>query len=293
MSTTNVLGVGSLSALVLVAAASCGGSLETSLERLSEAQRLSSDLLVQFSKSNDAGNRAVMAEADDATAAFVREAESAAQTVQQQADALGATLGALGYSAESGLLDEFRTRFATYRALDQTILDLAVEHTNLKAQRLSFGPAQQAVEAFDTALDGVTAAAGNDAWQARALAATALAAVREVQVLQAPHIAEAEDAAMDRLEARMRAAESEARAALGTLGGVLPPDARRPFTEAEAALNRFMTVQTELITLSRRNSDVRSLALSLGQRRQMAAACEETLRALQGTLVNRSLGGSR
>ena len=63
---------------------------------------------------------------------------------------------ALGYSAEARLLEEFGSRFAEYRALDETILGLAVENTNLKAQRLSFGPAQEAADAFRDALMAIT-----------------------------------------------------------------------------------------------------------------------------------------
>jgi hypothetical protein len=44
------------------------------------------------------------------------------------------------------------SRFAEYRVLDRKILDLAVENTNLKAQRLALGPAQEAADAFRDAL---------------------------------------------------------------------------------------------------------------------------------------------
>ena len=50
-----------------------------------------------------------------------------------------------------------------------------------------------------------------DRLRVKALAATAVAAVREIQALQAPHIAESDDAAMTRIEARMAAAERVAR----------------------------------------------------------------------------------
>ena len=82
------LGVSSLVAVVAIGAASCGGSLQTSLERLLEARRLSSELLVQFSKTVDAGNRAVMADTDDARA-FAGEAEAATQAIQNLNLAMG------------------------------------------------------------------------------------------------------------------------------------------------------------------------------------------------------------
>ena len=125
-------------ALLAVVAARCN-SPETSLQRLAEAQRLSSDLLVLFTKAADAGNRAVMGGTEDAASASAREAEDAMQEVQKNIATLRLILTDLRYSAEVDLLEEFARRFAEYRTLDQNILELAVENTNFKAQRLSFG----------------------------------------------------------------------------------------------------------------------------------------------------------
>jgi anti-sigma factor ChrR (cupin superfamily) len=89
------------------------------------------------------------------------------------------------------------------------------------------------------------------------LATTLNAALLDIQVLQAPHIAEADDAAMTRIETRMQESARTARAAFEQLEA----------PAAAAALDRFMALNDELIKLSRRNSDVKSLALSLGQKR--------------------------
>ena len=53
-----------------------------------------------------------------------------------------------------------------------------------------------------------------------ALAAMAIASAREIQVLEAPHIAAADDGVMTPLEQRMASAEASARDALRTLGGL-------------------------------------------------------------------------
>ncbi len=284
----------SIIVFVAVAAGSCSSRLETSLERLSEARRLSGDLVVQFAKVSDSGNRAVMADTDEASIAFAKEATQTTQTVQKDIDALGPILMGLGYSNETRILEEFGSRFAEYRALDQTILGLAVQNTNLKAQRLSFGAAQEAADAFRDALEAVTRSAPAKApWRVEALAATAVVAVREIQVLQAPHIAEPNDAQMTRMEERMATSEAAARRALDTLLSVVPPESRPQVTAATAALDRFMSINAEIIVLSRRNSNVRSLALSLGQKRTLTAKCEETLHALQDALAKRGFGGTR
>jgi hypothetical protein len=274
-----------------VAAAGC--DVNAALERLSEARRLTADLRVQFTKAADAANRAVMADTDDASVAFAHEAEQTEQAVQQDIDALGPVLQALGYSDEIRLLQAFVARFAEYRALDRRILDLAVENTNLKAQRLSFGPAQEAADSFRDSLAALSPSApASDRWRVEALVATAVATVREIQVLQAPHIADADEAVMTRMEKRMATSEMGARNALATLA-TLVPGSRPRLAAASAALDRFMGLNAEIIALSRRNSNVRSLALSLDQKRTLTAACEDSLRALGDALTKRGFTGTR
>lgn len=277
--------------MVAVGLPACRGGSE--LERLVEARRLSSELLVQFTTGADAGNRAVMADTDQASAASVQEAAQAAQAVQRSADALRPLLSGAGYASEAALLKEFDGRFADYLALDRQILALAVENSNVKAQRLSFGPAQQQADAVRDALESVVRSVPRDSWQARALAATTVSAVRDVQAQQAPHIAEADDAVMTRLEARMAASLAEARAGLLTLVPVVDSSQRARVVAASTALDLFADTNAEIVTLSRRNSDVRSLALSLGRKRILTARCDESLRALHDALAKRGFPGTR
>lgn len=280
--------------ILTATAIGCVNAPETALERLVESRRLAADLLVQLTKAADASNRAVMADTDDASVAFAREAEQATQTVEKDAATLTPILSGLGYSNETQLLQDFNGRFAEYRALDRNILELAVANTNLKAQRMSFGPAQQAADAFRDSLAAITPQnAAKDTWRVKALVATAIAALREIQVLQAPHIAEADEAEMTRMEKRMTADEASARTALTTLGTLTQPATRAQLTAAAAALERFMDLNAQIIELSRRNTNVRSLALALGQKRTLTAACEDSLRALQDALAKREFTATR
>jgi uncharacterized protein (UPF0210 family) len=117
--------------------------------------------------------------------------------------------------------------------------------------------------------------------------------VREIQVLQAPHIAEGDDLAMTRLEERMATSEAAARGALETLATLVQPASRGLVAAATAALDRFMGLNGQIIELSRRNTNVRSLALSLGQKRMLTAVCEDSLRALQQALAKRGFTATR
>lgn len=283
---------GRVAVLLIAALGAIRCDVNAALERVSEARHRSADLLVQFTKAADASNRAVMADTDDASVAFAREAEEAKQAVQVDVEALAPLLKRLGYSAETQRLEEFGRRFAEYHVLDHTILELAVENTNLKAQRLSFGPGQEAADAFRDALEPLAPLdAAKDAWRVKALAATALASVREIQALQAPHIADADHDVMTRMEKRMAASEAAARSALAALAPLV--QSRPRLATAQAALDQFMLVNSQVIALSRRNTNVRSLALSLNQKAKLTAACEESLRGLREALAKRGFTGTR
>ena len=268
----------SLSVLVLSA---CGGSIAV-LTQLVEARRLASELHVEFTKATEASNRAVMADTDEASAAGAEEARRARQIVETDLAALRTVLQSLGYRDDLGALDAFQAHFDEYRKVDDEILPLAVENTNLKAQRLSFGPAQEAAQAFASAV--AAAARGAKAGCCgEAVANRARAALLEIQVLQAPHIAEADDSAMTKIENRMKDLAQTAHAAVDELEAA----------DAAAALNRFLKINDEIIILSRRNSNLRSLALSLGRKRMLTAECEDDLAALEQVIAKHQFSATR
>jgi hypothetical protein len=252
------------------------------LTQLVDARRLAGELHVELTKAAEASNRAVMADTDEASAAAADEARRAREIVEKNREALRPLLQSLGYRGDLQLLADFDARFGEYRKVDDEILPLAVENTNLKAQRLSFGPAQQAAEEFRSAIEAAASAAKGSCC-GEAVANRARVALLEIQVLQAPHIAEADDAAMTKLEDRMRALAAAARAAVEELKA---PD-------AAAALDRFLRINDEIVSLSRRNSNVRSLALALGRKRMVTAECEDDLRALEQALAKHEFSATR
>ena len=91
----------------------------------------------------------------------------------------------------------------------------------------------------------------------------------------------------------MLAAEDNARSKLKELAGLVQPTSRPQLAAAETALGRFIDYNADIVRLSRRNSNVRSLAMSLDQKRKVAAACEASLRALQDALAQQGFMGTR
>jgi hypothetical protein len=274
------------------AAAACG--TRPALTQMLEARRLAAELHVQFTRSSEAATRAVMAETEEASAAAADEARQTRAIVERNLDSLQRVLQSLGYTDDLRLLEGFKTRFEEYRRLDDEILSLAVENTNVKAQRLAFGPAKDAADLFRTSLEAAVRSSGSrENCHAELLAANARLALLEIETLQAPHIAEASDATMDEIEKRMAAAEASARRVLEQLKTTVPEAARPQIAAATAALDRFESINGEIVTLSRRNSNVRSLALSLGRKRAVTAECEDQLRALEEAIASHKFTATR
>lgn len=283
-------------ACMVVAVTLASGCIEephTVLGRLEDSRHLTAESLLQLAKVTEAGNRIVMADNPDAASIAAKDLGAATAEVARDTAALANELKALSYSDEAGLLEEFQKQFTVFRDVDREISDLAEQDTNLKAQRLSFGDAQSAADALRDALAVVVQRSPADDWHVRALTAEILSNVREIQALQAPHIAAPDDATMGRLEARIDGAQSAAQTTLAALVGVARPEAGAAVKEANAALERFRTVDAEIVKLSRQNSNVRALALALGRRRTLAAVCEEHLRSVQEELSKREIGPSR
>jgi GTP cyclohydrolase III len=279
---------------IALALPGCVSAPQTVLERLSEARQLTAELLVQVTKATDAANRAVMAGNEQAAADSRHEADRAQETARADAAKLKSLLEDLRYEKELEQLQQFEDRFTKYRELDRTIAGMVADSTNVKAQRLSFGAAREEADAVRDALEPVRQKGqASDSFRKEALVATVMLSIREIQSLQMPHILEADDGVMTQLEKRMGTAETDARRALGELAALLSPASQAQLTGAERHIDRFLSINAEILKLSRTNSNVHALALSLGQQRTLVAASEESLRALQDALAKRGFTGTR
>jgi hypothetical protein len=262
--------------------------------QVADSHQLAADLRIQFNQASDASNRAVMADTDERSIVFAHDAEKARETVDSDVKALTPLLQSLSFSKEIQVLETFEKHFAQYRELDRTILTLAVENTNLKAQDLAFGPAREAADNFRNSLGAVALRVPpKDRCKIEGLSAKAVLAVREIQILYGPHIAEANNAAMTTMEQEMANLDATARVAVTSLTEVVARDVRPALAIALSALDRFKDLSGQIVALSRRNTNVRSLKLSLQAKPPLTAACNESLRALQDLLAKENIKATR
>lgn len=255
-----------------------GGYLESAFVRGSQKAQLVSRLRADLYAAAEAEKSAVLAETDAASQDNARRAQAAAEQIAAALKEFKELPA--GTPEEAELLRRFEDAFSDYRKADEEVLALAVQNTNLKAFALSFGPASEALAMLELALRPVLDAGGNGgkALTAALLASRALTAAVRIQALHAPHITEKTEARMDALEQRMAEADKDVRANLGALGPSGAP--------ALAVYEEFHTVTAEVVRLSRLNTNVRSLALSLDRKVKVLAVCIEALDAL-----NEHLGG--
>jgi hypothetical protein len=257
------------------------------------AQKLQtlSALRINFLKSIEAEKLAVMAETDEASIAFADESKQAAEAVEADLKELSRLIGMHPAAGESKLLQEFETAWEQVRKIDQVILDLAVQNSNVKAFRLSFGDGREAVERFENALNALTRDV-TDAQLIRA-AAEALTAELKILTLHAPHIVSPDDEEMSQIEQIIHAKEEVVQRSLATLALLAPAD-QQPYVSAAVAADReFRAVTANVTEWSRRNTNVNSLNISLDRKKKATAVCEAVLDQLQDTFARQAFKATR
>lgn len=252
--------------------------MESALFAMSEAEKL-----------------AVMAETDEASLSFADKARSLGDELEKSRDALLELSRQAKLEKETALLTEFDACWKEYRQLDAEILGLAVKNTNLKAARLSQGKALALVGKLGMALDGVVPAAGDQqlGLKVKLLGDEALLAVQWIQILLDSHNDEADAKKMDALEQEMKARESKARKALEKMASLAGGGASPALAAATGILNEYMSVTAEIVALSRQNTNVDSLRLSLSRKRVLTATCSETLEALKKAAFDRGFKATK
>ncbi len=254
---------------------------DTVFETMLRKSELASEIEAKLLAAAEAEKSAVMADTDDASEAFAKEAQSAAARVEADRAELGKLIDGTTRPEESARFNEFSSCWTQYQELDREILDLAVQNTNLKALRLSFAPASAALDRFEAALDKLVDAsvASPQAAKLTRTAGQVLAAALKIHAIEGRHIAEAGDEEMDTIEAEMNRLETLVNQGLASLVA-----SGASIDAAKAAYSDFKQVNDQIVSLSRRNSNVRSFTMSLGKKRKVTAECQDRLRALQEAL---------
>jgi hypothetical protein len=241
---------------------------------------------------SEAEKSAVMATTDQESQTFADQSRAASTVVEQRRDELGRLLETGGTREERELLSQFSQAFVECQRIDRELLDLSVRNTNLKAYGLAFGPAADALASMDGALSRIlresATSTASGARQVMLLAAGAQSGAWRIQALLPPHIFEESDATMDELEARMANEDQKVRADLKGLGALLG-SGNSEFEAAMSEYAQFTELKTRILELSRQNTNVRSLIISLNQKRKAVQVCQDALAALEQVIQDEPL----
>jgi hypothetical protein len=236
---------------------------------------------------------AVLAITDQDSQTFADQARAALAAVERDQQEVAALLAASGSQHEKEVLAQFTLAFGQLKELDEEVLGLAVKNTNLKAFGLLFGAAASTLAEMDSALARMLAkrADAPSAKRVMAMAFGARLGMLRIQTLLAPHIAEESDTKMNQMEDAMGKEEEEVGKDLDGLTALAKPEGDTDLATAMSQFARYQALKAQILSLSRQNTNVRSLALSLNQKRQALAVCLDALNALKVAILEEPIAG--
>jgi hypothetical protein len=261
-----------------------------------KAQRV--DLVARMqlglASASEAEKSAVLAITDDESRAFADQARASTADVERERRELMELLNKGGTQNEKDLLAQFSQRFVEFQRIDDELLDLAVKNTNLKAYALAFGPAAGALDEMGAALSRVVTANADsgDAKKVMSFAYGAEIDALRIQTLLPPHIAEAGDPRMSELEALMTRGDEQVRADLEGLRALPKLSDDEDLAVAASRYSQFGAIKNQILALSRENTNVRSLSISLNQKRKVMLDCHEVLSNLRDAIAKEPIEGA-
>jgi hypothetical protein len=254
---------------------------------------LVSRMRLALASASEAEKSAVLAITDQDSQTFAGQARAAATEVEQARRELGELLKTGGTQGEKELFNQFSELFAEFQRIDNDLLNLAVKNTNIKAYSLAFGPAAAALDEMNAALSRLIAsnAASPEEKRVMLLAYGAETSGLRIQTLIPQHIAEESDQKMDELEAAMTKAGEQIRKNLDDLTALPKLKRNTDLVTAISSYDRFSKIKTQILALSRENTNIRSLSISINRKRNVMFLCQDTLDRLQQAILEEPIAG--
>ena len=267
----------------------------TPLEGQLKKIQIVSSLRIHLLEAIEAEKNAVLAITDEASKTYADEARSASNKVENARRDLAAIIQQAGTSKEQETVAEFNSCWIEFRKLDEEILELATQNSNLKAQKLSSTQFSREVAAFEKSLRTLIQQdmQDNQPGFISVHSYESIIAILQLFALHKKHIEEADDQEMDRIERKMKDYLDTAKKALHALRSIPELRVSAALVNAESAYKRIVEINTEVVRLSRLNTNIKSSELSLGKKRLISAKCQEILGALQGTIESHRFKATR
>lgn len=250
---------------------------------------LLSNIQINMLQAIEAEKNAVLAVKPETAREFATQARKASDALDKERQAFDSISAQSKTSEELELFGEFNLCWAQFRKLDDSLLALATQGTNIRAKDLSAKQATDALEGFETSLKTLPQ---NNPRQ-NLLALEALNAALKIQILHKPHIEAASDQVMDQLETRIKGLDEIVRTHLTSLQDGGTAEDREAISESLSSYNRYMNITREVIKLSRQNTNLKSAEISLDKKRLISTQCQTQLSELQQIVAAQTSKASR
>jgi hypothetical protein len=96
---------------------------------------------------------------------------------------------------------------------------------------------------------------------------------------------------MDELESQMSKEDKQIRMNLDKLMGIGEIHLNTDLAKAVSSYTQFNQIKTQILALSRANTNVKSFSISLNQKRKAMFLCQDTLNNLQQTILEEPIAG--
>jgi uncharacterized protein YcfL len=258
-----------------------GCSSEPAMLRQMHKERLIDAIREKLLESVEAEKSAVLATTDTESQASALEAKNFETEINTLRAELRRLIVADGQQGEIEKLNAFDVAWAELERVDARLLALAVANTNLKAIRLLSRDGAADLDRFVDRLAEMQRAV-TEPELIRTLSRASVAALQSESLLFV-HIPSADDAEMTRLEQQMRELNAEVARELDRArqSGRFE---REQLTSASQAWDEYQRVAATVVQLSRQNSNVISIDVSIHEKRQATKACLDALSALSAAV---------
>jgi len=270
-------------------------SVSTGYKAVLARKELLARMRLQLLKSVEMEKSAVMALANPKSVEYANQSRVASAAVDQDLAALRSLVDNGFMANEKKLFEEFAVCWMELGKVDQITLLRTVANANLRAAVLSRGRGEESMHRFEEALASIHASSAGspDAGQVAVQASRALIAALKIFNLHTPYIIEVNSAEMGLIETRIHAEEQVASQSLAALEELSGNEKAEEIAQAKASFAEFVDVTSQVMQLSRQNSDIASLMLSLEKKRIIAAQCDDILTALEETINHKTSEATR
>jgi hypothetical protein len=261
---------------------------------LQEYELLSTMRLNLF-RAAEAEKSAVLAITDEESIKYADQSQKFATEVAGARNTLTPLIEQDHSAKESSLLQEFDRCWTESTKLDNLLLDLAVQNTNLHAANLALTKGTETVHRLEAALTQLADSLGPESRDTQAVRLTyqALVAALKIHDLYTPHIQAETDEKMDKIEREIKANEKILKHTLDRLEENVIGRNKESLRNPQALYTELFQVTNDIIVLSRKNTNIKSLELSLGKKRLITAQCDEILKSLQEVVQQKETKATR